>query len=70
MFTLFVNGIPALRLSGASEIPAPQGSEEWQVVDEKGQTVAFYKPKSARKNAAPDRRTPAHAYQPLHASHA
>jgi len=70
MFTLFVNGIPALRLSGTAEFPARQGSESWQVVDEAGRTIAFYKPKSSEKHAATERLTPAFIYQPLHASHA
>jgi hypothetical protein len=45
MFTLFVNGIPALILAGISEIPARQGRESWQVVDADGRTIASYQPK-------------------------
>jgi len=45
MFTLFVNGIPALKLSGISEIPARRGRESWLVVDAEGKTIASYQPK-------------------------
>lgn len=44
MFILFVNGIPALKLGGISEIPTPQGEEAWRVVDLEGRTIASYQP--------------------------
>jgi hypothetical protein len=56
MFTLFVNGIPVLKLSGISEIPARQGKESWLVVDEEGNTIASYQPRtrnSPRRGAKP-----------------
>lgn len=59
MLTLFVNGVPALKLSGMSEIPSPQGMEPWRVTDEAGRTVASYQPgrpaKPARRHAAEPR---------------
>lgn len=42
MLTLYVNGIPAIKLGNQSEIPAPQGDESWRVVDADGKTVAAY----------------------------
>ncbi len=42
MLTLYVNGIPAIKLGSTSEIPAPQGDESWLVVDAEGRTVAAY----------------------------
>jgi hypothetical protein len=42
MLTLYVEGIPAIRLGNQSEIPAPQGTESWRVVDAEGKTVAAY----------------------------
>jgi len=61
MLILFVNGIPALKLGGPSEIPSHQGMEPWQVRDESGRTVDFYQPEKAgkprRQHAAqPERR--------------
>ena len=45
MFILFVNGIPAIKLGGKSEIPTRQGEESWLVVDTEGRTIASYQPK-------------------------
>jgi hypothetical protein len=42
MLTLYVEGIPAIKLGDQSEIPAAQGSESWRVVDAEGKTVAAY----------------------------
>jgi len=42
MFTLYVNGVPAITLASKNEIPAPQGSESWRVVDADGNTIAAY----------------------------
>ncbi len=42
MLTLYVNGIPAIKLGNQSEIPAHQGNESWRVVDADGRTVAAY----------------------------
>lgn len=42
MLTLYVNGIPAIKLSDISEIPPPQGNESWRVIDSTGKTVAAY----------------------------
>ncbi|MFA6015851.1 MAG: hypothetical protein WC742_12365 [Gallionellaceae bacterium] len=42
MLTLYVNGIPAIKLGSKSEIPQRQGDESWRVVDAKGKTVAAY----------------------------
>ncbi len=44
MFTLFVNGIAAIKLTKKSEIPARRGKEPWLVVDANGNTVASYFP--------------------------
>jgi hypothetical protein len=50
MFTLFVNGIPVLKLSGVSEFPARQGEESWLVMDEEGNTIASYQPRTTRSS--------------------
>ncbi|MDP2804911.1 MAG: hypothetical protein Q8O24_03110 [Gallionellaceae bacterium] len=42
MFTLYVDGVPAIKLANTSEIPAPQGIESWRVVDDNGRTIAEY----------------------------
>jgi hypothetical protein len=42
MLTLYVEGVPAIKLGDKSEIPAAQGSESWRVVDAKGKTIAAY----------------------------
>ena len=42
MLTLYVEGIPAIRLGHISEIPARQGSESWKVVDATGKVIAAY----------------------------
>jgi hypothetical protein len=42
MLTLYVEGIPAIKLGSASEIPAAQGNESWRVVDANGRTIAAY----------------------------
>lgn len=44
MFTLLVNGIPAIKLGKKSEIPARRGKESWLVIDANGDTVASYFP--------------------------
>lgn len=51
MFTLFVNGVPVLKLSGISELPARQGREAWLVADEEGHTIASYQPKKPARPA-------------------
>lgn len=43
MFTLYVNGIPAIKLGSESEIPAQLGDESWRVVDASGRTIATYR---------------------------
>lgn len=43
MFTLYVNGVPAIKLGNVLEIPSPQGEESWRVVDAEGRTVAAYR---------------------------
>ena len=67
MFTLFVNGIPVLKLSGISEIPSPQGKETWQVVDEEGQTIASYRPKKPGKHSPSKRHATESTYGHLRA---
>ena len=42
MFTLFVEGIPAIKLGSTAEIPDRQGDESWQVVDASGSVIATY----------------------------
>ena len=42
MLTLYVDGVPAIKLGNRSEIPAQQGNESWRVVDADGRTVATY----------------------------
>ena len=44
MFTLFVNGVAAIKLAKKSEIPARRGKEPWMVVDANGNTIASYSP--------------------------
>lgn len=44
MFTLIVNGVPAIKLGKKSEIPPHRGSEPWLVVDKHGRMVAYYMP--------------------------
>lgn len=44
MFTLFVNGVAAIKLGKRSEIPARRGKEPWLVIDENGKTIASYSP--------------------------
>lgn len=44
MFTLLVNGIPAIKLGKKSEIPPRRGKEAWRVIDAHGNTVASYSP--------------------------
>jgi len=44
MFTLFVNGIPAIKLSNKSDFPYRRGKESWRVVDANGRTIDFYFP--------------------------
>ena len=67
MFTLFVNGIPVLKLSGISDIPSPQGKETWQVVDEEGRTIASYQPKTPGRHSTSKRHAAKSAYGHLHA---
>jgi len=43
MFTLFVEGIPAIKLGSTAEIPARQGDESWRVIDATGQVIASYR---------------------------
>lgn len=43
MLTLYVNGVPAIKLGNPSEIPAAQGEESWRVVDDHGRTIASYR---------------------------
>lgn len=51
MYILFVNGVPALKLTRRSEFPQPQGSEAWEIIDEHGRTVAAYSPAEALAHA-------------------
>jgi len=67
VFTLFVNGIPVLKLSGISEIPARQGGEAWLVVDTEGRTIASYQPKRLEKCSPPKRHATKPAYDHLQA---
>ncbi len=67
MFTLFVNGIPVLKLSGISEIPASRGNETWEVVDEEGRTIASYQPKRLGKHPTSKRHTIESGYNHLRA---
>jgi len=43
MFTLYVEGIPSIKLGSKSEIPALQGNESWKVVDAEGTVIATYR---------------------------
>ena len=43
MFTLYVEGIPSIKLGSKAEIPAPQGNESWKVVDAEGTVIAAYR---------------------------
>jgi hypothetical protein len=42
MLTLYVEGIPAIKLGDKSEIPARQGNESWRVIDAQGNVIAAY----------------------------
>jgi hypothetical protein len=42
MLTLYVEGIPAIKLGDKSEIPAQQGNESWKVLDAAGKVIAAY----------------------------
>jgi hypothetical protein len=44
MFTLLVNGIPAIKLGKKSEFPPRRGKESWLIIDVYGNTVASYSP--------------------------
>jgi hypothetical protein len=44
MFTLIVNGIPAVKLGSKRDIPEHHGEESWLVVDERGKMIAYYLP--------------------------
>ena len=67
MFTLFVNGIPVLKLAGISDIPAHQGNETWHVIDEEGRTIASYQPKRLEKRQPSKRLATESAYSHLRA---
>ena len=43
MYTLYVEGIPAIKLGSTSEIPPKQGIESWKVVDAAGNIIAAYR---------------------------
>jgi hypothetical protein len=43
MFTLYVEGVPAIKLGDKSEIPAKQGKESWRVIDTNGNVIATYR---------------------------
>jgi len=43
MFTLYVQGIPAIKFVNKSDIPARQGNESWRVVDAEGKVIATYR---------------------------
>jgi hypothetical protein len=45
MLILFVNGIPAIKLASRADIPPRAGRESWWVVDDRGRTIAAYRPK-------------------------
>jgi hypothetical protein len=51
MYTLIVNGVPALKLKDQSEIPSRRGHESWRVVDDQGNTIDHYLPfESSKRN--------------------
>lgn len=43
MLTLYVEGIPAIKLGSKAEIPELKGEESWHVVDARGRIVARYR---------------------------
>jgi len=43
MFTLFVEGIPSIKLGSRSEIPPKKGEESWKVIDAEGKVIATYR---------------------------
>ena len=65
MFTLFVNGVPALKLSGIYDIPSPQGEEAWKVVNAEGRTIASYQPNNFEKHSTSKRYTTEPCYDVL-----
>lgn len=44
MFTLFVNGVPAIKLGDLSELPTRKEKESWLVIDAAGKMIDFYFP--------------------------
>lgn len=44
MFTLLVNGIPAIKLGKKSEFPPRRGKESWLIIDMHGKKIASYSP--------------------------
>jgi hypothetical protein len=43
MFTLYVEGIPSIKLGNKSEIPPKLGKESWKVIDAEGKVIATYR---------------------------
>jgi hypothetical protein len=43
MYTLYVEGIPVIKLGSTSEIPATKGIESWKVVDAAGNVIDSYR---------------------------
>lgn len=43
MFTLYVEGIPSIKLASTSEIPPKLGDESWKVLDAEGKVIAAYR---------------------------
>lgn len=43
MFTLYVEGIPSIKLGSIAEIPPKNGEESWKVVDIEGKVIAAYR---------------------------
>ncbi len=42
MLTLYVEGIPSIKLGSRSEIPPKLGDESWKVIDAEGKIIAKY----------------------------
>jgi|GEM_PF-4421947 hypothetical protein len=43
MYTLYVEGVPAIKLGSTSEIPDKEGIESWKVVDAAGNIIDSYR---------------------------
>ena len=43
MLTLYVEGVPSIKLGSPAEIPEQHGNEAWRVIDAEGKVIAAYR---------------------------